>query len=219
MHLGLRYSCVTLLLVIVVACAIPTRSFASGLVLKPSAVWFDSTVGQTKTVAVTLSNTGSSTVYVTKTAVSGAQFRTSNLIAPFNLAAGKSKTFSVSFHAGSRGSFDGKVSLWRKGATVPLVVALHGKGVTGFLAAGPQSQTFGTVALGSRKTLKEVLTNRSSTAITITNLGVQGNSFSFGGVAVPKTLAVGQSYTFSISFIPRTAGSHAGALLVSSNAA
>ena len=217
MHLGLRYPCVTLLLVIF-ACAIPTRSFASGLVLKPSAVWFDSTdVGQTKTVAVKLSNTGSSTVYLTKTAVSGAQFRTSSLIAPFYLAAGRSKAFTVTFHPGSRGSFDGSVFLWRKGTTVPLVLALHGKGVTGSLVASPQSQNFGTVALGSRKTLQEVLSNRSSAAITITKLSVPGGGFSFGGLTVPKTLAVGQSYTFSISFTPKIKGSQAGSLLVSSN--
>src|SRR5262249_31769287 len=58
---------------------------------------------------------------------------------------------------------------------------------------------------------------RKCSAITITKLSVPGGGFSFGGLTVPKTLAVGQSYTFSISFTPKIKGTQAGSLLVSSN--
>ena len=192
---------------------------AAAVTLKPDAVWFGATnVGQTKSANVMLANTTSSTIYVVKVSVTGSQFRQSGLTAPFSLAAGRSRQFSVSFHPAMKGSFDGKVSIWRKGVSNPLVLSLHGQGVTGSLVASPLSQSFGTVALSGRKTVSEVLTNRSSAAVTITKLSVAGSGFSASGLSVPRALAAGQSYTFSISFSPKIAGSRTGSLTVYSSA-
>lgn len=192
---------------------------AAAVTLKPDAVWFGATnVGQTKSANVMLANTTSSTIYVVKVSVTGSQFRQSGLTAPFSLAAGRSRQFSVSFHPAMKGSFDGRVSIWRKGVSTPLVLSLHGQGVTGSLVASPLSQSFGTVALSGRKTVSEVLTNRSSAAVTITKLSVAGSGFSASGLSVPRTLAAGQSYTFSISFSPKIAGSQTGSLTVYSSA-
>ena len=208
------------ILLLLVACLLPPQMFASGLSLKPIAVWYGAAhVGQAESATITLSNESSSNVYISKISVTGSQFRLSGLSAPSTVAARRSTQFSVSFHPTIKGSFDGKVSIWRKGVSLPLVLSLHGNGLTGSLAASPLSQSFGTVALGSRKTLNEVLTNRSSAAVTITKLSIAGGGFKVSGLSVPKTLAVGQSYTFSISFNPQVGGSQAGTVSVVSNAA
>src|SRR5262249_54751152 len=66
---------------------------------------------------------------------------------------------------------------------------------------------------------QQVLINRSSASVTIAKVTAQGAGFTFSGLAVPKTLAVGQSYTFSISFDPKIQGGQSGSLTVFSNAA
>ena len=208
------------ILLLLVACLVPPQMFASGLSLKPTAVWYGAAhVGQVESASVTLSNTSSSNLYISKISVTGPEFRLSGLSAPSTVAARRSRQFSVSFHPTIKGSFDGKVSIWRKGVSLPLVLSLHGNGVTGSLVASPLSQSFGTVALGSRKTLNEVLTNRSSAAVTITKLSILGGGFRVSGFSVPRILGVGQSYTFSISFNPQVAGKQAGSVSVLSNAA
>src|SRR4051812_6418457 len=222
MHLSVHQTTIAFaILLLLFAGVIPPQLLAAGLTLKPSAVWFGATdVRQVESASVTLTNTSSSSVYVSKVSVTGSQFRLSGLTAPFSLAARKTRQFSVSFHPTIKGSFDGKVSIWRKGVSLPLVLSLHGNGVTGLLVASPLSQSFGTVALGSRKTLNEVLTNRSSAAVTITKLSiVGGGGFRVSGLSVPRILGVGQSYTFSISFNPQVGGKQAGSVSVLSNAA
>jgi hypothetical protein len=220
MHLTVTRTSTAFAMLTLLAATVSPRIGAAAVTLKPSAVWFGATdVGQAKIVAVTLINSNSSSVYVTKATLSGSQFRLSGLTAPFSLAGRRSRQFSVSFRPSTKGSFDGKISIWRKGVSTPLVLSLHGQGVTGSLVASPVSQNFGTVALGSRKTISEVLINRSSAAVTITKLSIAGSAFSAGGLSVPKTLAVGQSFTFSISFNPKIAGSQAGSLTINSSAA
>jgi Abnormal spindle-like microcephaly-assoc'd, ASPM-SPD-2-Hydin len=221
MHLSVHQTTIAFaILLLFVVCVIPPQLLAAGLTLKPSPVWFGATdVRQVESASVTLTNTSSSSVYVSKVSVTGSQFRLSGLTAPFSVAARKTKQFSVIFHPTIKGSFDGKVSIWRKGVSLPLVLSLHGNGVTGSLVASPPSESFGTVALGTRKTINEVLTNRSSAAITIAKVSVVGSGFRVSGLSIPSTLAVGQSYTFSISFSPQVAGSQPGSVSISSNAA
>jgi len=87
------------------------------------------------------------------------------------------------------------------------------------LLASPSSESFGTVQLGSSKTLTETVTNSGSRSVTISKISTSGSGFKVQGVSLPTVLDGGQSYTFSVVFAPSSAVSSSGTLTVVSDAA
>jgi len=199
------------------AAAIPSP--AAELTLNPRTVQFGNTsLGQRKTVRVTLSNPTPNRIDILSVVRHGTQFSLSSLAVPFALGAGRSHTFEVSFRPARTGTFTGSVLVTRRGSSTPLLTGLHGTGVSGSLAANPPRQDFGIVAASAAKTLRQVLTNHSSAAVTISRATVSNHAFSVGGLDLPRTLPAGQSYTFSIRFDPAGAGSQSAILSILSNA-
>lgn len=90
---------------------------------------------------------------------------------------------------------------------------------TGTLSASAASLNFGTVTVGSSKSLSETVTNSSSSSIVVNQMTASGSGFSLSGVSLPITLNAGQSYTFTASFAPKAGGSASGTISVTSNAA
>ncbi len=62
------------------------------------------------------------------------------------------------------------------------------------------------------------MSNSSTAAVTISNLGVTGAGFSRSAVTLPLTLAVGQSAAIAVKFAPTAAGGVTGSLQITSNA-
>jgi hypothetical protein len=97
---------------------------------------------------------------------------------------------------------------------------MSGTGVSsGQLAANPTSISFGSVQVGTSQTFTENLTNSGAASVTISAVNVTGSGFSISGLALPFTLAVGQSASFSVAFAPAVTGSVSGNIAISSDAA
>ena len=79
----------------------------------------------------------------------------------------------------------------------------NGGGSVGVTSA---TLNFGTVAIGSSKTLPDALTNNTSAAVTISSIQGLGSGFQLTGITVPLVLAAGQSAPFNVTYQPTTAG-------------
>src|SRR5438477_9206799 len=65
---------------------------------------------------------------------------------------------------------------------------------------------FGTVTVGSSKTLTGTVSNPTTSAITITQASVSTNGFQISSPAFPATLNPGQNFTLSLTFHPTAPG-------------
>jgi hypothetical protein len=176
-------------------------------------------VGSSQTKSATLTNSGGSSVTISEVAANGASFSVSGLNLPVTLTAGQSVTLSVSFAPQSAGSASGSLAVASNASNPSLNVSLSGSGVTaGLLAANPSNLSFGSVQVGASQTRSETLTNSGNSSVTISQAVASGASFSLSGLSLPLALAAGQSFTFSVSFTPRSAGTLSGNVTVVSNA-
>ena len=82
------------------------------------------------------------------------------------------------------------------------------------VAAAPASLSFGRVRVGNSRDLSQALTNSSNSSVTINQATVSGAAFSLRGLSLPVTLAPKQSYTFSVVFAPKVAGTASGSISV-----
>ena len=73
--------------------------------------------------------------------------------------------------------------------------------------------SFGNVQTGNTSKVFVTLTNAKSGNITIANDATKGTGFSVQGLPLPLTLTPGQSFTFTISFSPQSAGSVNGSFV------
>lgn len=190
----------------------------------PSSVAFGSvTVGTRVTKPVTLTNTGTVTVSITQLVVNGtAMSMQSGPTLSLTLAAGASTTFTVAFTPTTTASASGSVSVTSNASNSTLTVGLSGTGASaakGQLSPNPTSVAFGSVTVGTKLTKTVVLTNTGTATTSITQLVVNGAAMSMqSGPALPLTLAVGASTSFTVVFSPTTATAVTGTVSVVSNA-
>jgi hypothetical protein len=176
-------------------------------------------VRTTQTLPVTLANTGAAAVTISQASVAGNGLSIPGLALPLTLAIGQSTTFNVLFAPQAGGSTSGSVTLVSDGANPTLTLPVVGVAVTpGALVANPSSPVFGTVQVGSTKSLKETLTNSGGSAVTISQATVLGTGFTLTGAALPITLNAGQSVTFTLQFSPVSAGTVTGRFAIVSTA-
>jgi hypothetical protein len=87
------------------------------------------------------------------------------------------------------------------------------------LTASSSNLAFGNIQLGNSLTQFETLTNSGISTVTISQTKVAGPGFGVRGLALPVTLARGQSVTFRVLCTPLAAGSMTGTIAVASTAA
>ena len=87
------------------------------------------------------------------------------------------------------------------------------------IAASPTALNFGNVPVGTRSTLTGVFTNADTDNVTISRVSVSGTNFTLSGMALPITLAPGQTARFSTTFAPSAAGAASGIIDVSAKTA
>ena len=185
----------------------------------PSTINFGTVVvGGNQTVTETLTNSGGSNLKITAAAASGAGFSLSGLALPTTLGPGQTASFSVKFAAGATGNATGDLTITSDGSNPTLTIPLSGNGVAdGALTASPSSVNFGSVVVGNNQTTTETLTNSGGTSLKITAASASGSGFSMSGLALPVTLSVGQSVSFSVKFAPTVTGSAAGNVTITSD--
>ena len=175
-------------------------------------------VGKATTQSVTVTNTGTSTVTIDQTAVTGASFTTGAGTPSATIAPGQSKTIQIQFAPLLAGSAAGGFTLTSNASNSPLTVELVGTGGQAGLAISPSSFNFGSVQVGSTGSATITLTNSGNESVSINQASATGTGFSANGLSSGATIAAGQSTTFTAQFTPTTPGSASGSISVASNA-
>lgn len=193
---------------------------AGALASSPASLSFGSVqASNPKTVAGTLTNSGGSSISITQANISGTGFTLSGLTVPFTLAAGQSKTFSVTFTPQSSGAASGSLAIVSNASNPSLSIPLTASSATpGVLSTSDSSLTFGNVPVAGSATQSETLTNTGGSTVTVTQANVSGSAFRTSGLSLPLTLSPGQSFTFGAVFSPTAGGSITGSISVVSDA-
>jgi hypothetical protein len=87
------------------------------------------------------------------------------------------------------------------------------------LTLASSSVAFGNVNLNTPATQTALLTSSGTAPLTISGATVQGAGFTMSGMTTPVTLNPGQTAVLSLQFDPTAAGTDAGTVTISSNAA
>jgi hypothetical protein len=125
-------------------------------------------------------------------------------------------------------NFPGELKARKAGLSALLAVVMTGAGILSGCAGlantsnsnltpdeiqiTPASLSFPNVTVGSTATQLATVTNTGSQSVNITQLSLSASEFSTSGVAMPLTLAPGQSTQFKVAFKSSTAGSVSGTL-------
>jgi hypothetical protein len=177
-------------------------------------------VGSNASLSETLTNTGGSNVTISQANVTGTGFSVTGLSLPATLTPSQTVSFNVKFAPAAAGAVSGNLAILSDASNSPLNIPLSGTGVTpGQITPNPTSLSFGSVQVGSSKTLTETLTNSGGSSLTISAASATGTGFTLSGLTLPLTLTAGQSTTFSVQFAPAAAGAVSGNVNITSNGA
>ena len=188
----------------------------------PSSISFGNvTVGVTNTQTLTIRNPGTATLSVTQASLVGTGFSSSGLALPLSVPPGGSSAFTIGFAPASASNLSGSITFISNTPSSPLVVPLGGTGISTNLqlSVSPTSLSFGSLATGTSATQNVTLSNTGNASVSISQINLGGTGFSAAGIALPLTLAAGQSTSFSVTFAPAATGSLPGNVTVVSNAA
>jgi len=203
---------------------VPSGS-APAVTLTPTSLNFgDVALGVTSAAkTVTLKNTGSAALTITKIAITGtnsSDFHETATTCAASLAAGATCTIGVDFKPAATGARSAAISITDNAAGSPQHVPVNGVGTTAKLA--PASLGFGSVHVGTTSAAKTItLTNIGTTALTISAISISGtNPGDFLQThTCGKSLAAGASCTISVKFKPTAKGARSAAVSVTDNAA
>ncbi len=84
----------------------------------------------------------------------------------------------------------------------------------GQLSATPASIAFGSITVNAATSQNVTLSNAGGSSLTISSASASGPGFQVAGLAVPMTLASGQTATFSVMFDPSSAGPASGSVQI-----
>jgi hypothetical protein len=188
----------------------------------PSSVSFGNvTVGVTNSQTLTIKNPGTAALSVTQASLSGTGFTSSGFTLPLSVPPGGSSSFNLAFAPPSAAHYSGSITFISNTTNSPLVVPFSGTGIatTLQLSASPASLSFGSLTTGTSASQTVTLTNTGNSGVSISQVSESGVGFSVNGIALPLSLAVGQSTSFTATFAPASVGSLSGSVTVVSNAA
>ena len=175
-------------------------------------------VGKNKTQNVTITNTGSATVNISKASITGTGYSLVSGASMTSIAAGASSTVTLQMSPHTRGTLNGKLSIASDAANSPLDVDLTGVGMASGLSLSPASLNFGNVKVGQNATQTAKITNSGNVDLVITAAQISGSGFAMSGLALPATISAGQNASFTVQFTPATAQGVTGSIQFSDNA-
>jgi hypothetical protein len=186
----------------------------------PTASFGNVSTGNSNSQTISLTNSGTASVVISRATVTGAGFSITGLSAPLTIPTGSNATFNAVFTPSASGSVTGSISLTSNAPNSPLAIALSGTGVAGtqLLTFSTSSLSFGSVNVGSNSDLSAALTNTGNSSVTISTVNVSGAGFTVNGVSSGETLTAGQSVPVTVQFAPAAAGAVSGNVSLISNA-
>ncbi len=193
-------------------------ALAPGANLSPTSMIFNEAVGgRSKAQTITLSNTGTTELKISKI-VTSSEFAISSSTCGSVLLAGTKCTIGVAFAPTEPGVRLGTITITDNAQNSPESVSLSGTG-TAPAALTPASATFPTEKVGTSSPAKTfTLANKGSVALTGISMNATGN-FSVSSTTCTATLAVKASCKVSVTFTPTAAGTRTGSLEVKDSAA
>jgi nitrogen fixation protein FixH len=191
------------------------------LTVAPTSVSFGIVeVGNNQSKPATMTNSGGSSLTVTKVTPTGAGFSVSGVSLPLTLASGQSQGFTVVFTPASAGTITGNLAIANTGSTPTVNVSLSGGSQTvGAITPSSPSLNFGSILVGSKQTLTETLNNTGGSALTVTQVTPAGTGFTVSGLTLPLNLPAGEGQSFSVTFTPQSAGTVSGNLAIANTGA
>ena len=173
--------------------------------------------GSTGTQNVQLSNTGNSSLTIAQVTASGTGISVSGITTPVTIAASQSVSFAVKYSPTTSGTTTGSVRVVNDEG-VNAVEAVTGTGVQAGLSVTPASVNFSSVVTGNTNSQTVQIKNSGTANLTISQAIVTGSGFSMNGLALPMTLAAGQSGNFNVQYAPQAGGNASGSVSIVSNA-
>jgi hypothetical protein len=175
-------------------------------------------VGDTEPSYETLTNTGTSSVTISKAKLENPAYTIADLDLPTTLTPSQSLTFTVVFAPQSEGATYGRINVVSDAPNPKLAIDLAGTGTAaGQLMVNPQIMDFGPVPVGSSEKLAGRLI-ASGSDVTVTSAFVFSSEFTLEAPPFPFTIPNGQQATFTITFEPKARGKIAGKISFASNA-
>lgn len=187
----------------------------------PSSVAFGNVpIGIANTQTLAVSDSGNSNLLISQVTVIGTGFTVSGPTLPATVTPSHSVSLTVRFSPGVAGNVTGTLSIASNATHSPITVPLTGTGIaqTLQLSPSPSALAFGNIPQGSSTRQNVTLTNTGNASVSLSKLTPVGSYFSISGMAMPVTLAPGQSAGFSVTFAPTTTGTFSGNVSVSSTA-
>lgn len=86
------------------------------------------------------------------------------------------------------------------------------------IEVSPASVSFGSLTVGQSASKTLTITNTGTQSLKVSGISVAGSGFTMKAVAVPMTLAAGQSANVSTTFTASASGAASGKIMISSNA-
>jgi hypothetical protein len=185
----------------------------------PTSLSFGSVqVGSGASLSETLTNTGGASVTISQANVTGTGFSITGLTLPTTLTPSHSVTFTAKFTPAATGAASGNLAIVSDASNSPLNIALSGTGTAqGQLSVSPGTLNFGNVVVGANLALTGSLTANTG-SVTVTSGSSNSSEFVLSGITFPKTIAAGQSASFTVTFTPNASGATSGSLTFLSNA-
>jgi hypothetical protein len=181
--------------------------------------------GTTKTMNLTISNTGSTTFTLAES-ISGANFSISSTgkTCTSSLAGGASCVLPVQYTANTLGAANGTLTLTTTGAGNPAVpgIPLSGTATTD-TSVTPTTLPFGTITHGTKKVLNVTVKNVGTissltvTSTPITGTGASAYSVLAAGNTCGSGVTPGNSCTLPVQFDPAAAQAYSATLTVNTN--
>ncbi len=201
------------------AAASPTQGTLS---FSPSSANFQSvTLGSTKTISLTITNTGTAAVVFSKEALYANAFSETGLLLPYSLPLGAHFTVAIKFVPKSSGQFAGYIVLGSNATNSLVSYQMTGTGVVqsaGTIAATPSSVSFGSVPLASSLSQAVQLKNTGTASLTISAWSTSNSAFTLKGGTTPLTLAAGSTANCTLVFTPTVTGTISASMTITSNA-
>jgi hypothetical protein len=203
-----------------------TSPAGAAVSLSTTSINFPSTsVGSTSTVPVTVKNTGSASLTVTKIAATGTNpsdfSHTSNCGGTAIPPNGKC-TIQMTFTPEAGGTFSATMQITDNASNSPQSVSLSGTGTTApAVSLSSTSVSFPATSPGSTATETVMLTNTGSASLTVTKIATTGSNpsdFRHASNCGGTSIAPGHSCTIQLSFTPASAGSFSAIMQITDNA-